>query len=1371
MSQISPDLFVTVVSVGIEGKTQSCTPKKAVNNSEYITVLTIGNEETKTIKDVCEEVIIYRLPGERLGFGLKFEGGTKAHEFVKRLFIQSCAPDSPASRVQSSWGQLVEGDEVLEIDSVPVNSMTRIDCVRFLKDSNVAIKLLVKHCFNTQYAKSSEDLPVIVSTEEKKPPPVPPRKLHRKVHKNLPNFGENVHDNIVPTIKQLESFSSKSARLQSPRNSFRKKYSPDVSRRLSDGSLGPPDAEVYIDLISQESTKSLSESDDTGSTISTVLDRFASFPTTTTSSFAGSLPSTPTSIQKHLDLTYIIDDFTDDDLLPVIDKKFNRIEENNNILDGTEEMTFKYFHEGKLKDETDFFYQENHQSNISSPETPKRPVIIPRSRDRINNPSSSDSSVTLPRLVDFVPKLLQKDLEASVDTVKRFLDSERFDFEYSEDDTGQENDVDYNMDGYGSKWILSSHLSTIGEDEEEQNSQESSNAFGTSVVTPRVMIETSESSNSEAITSDKTTSVSTEKYDMDNPMEIPPTDSRQPPDGHEFPNFIETTPIASENNYRAESDQCVTNVSTWNQPINKPLDRSISSSNYDLRPKMDDSDEEKYESAEKSNLLHTRSQSLIDMSIFLKEKNSSKWNTLMEQRKSRLSKLKGLVIPEAAENDVTPLVNIPEIKSVTTSQMDLTVRENKKINELNKPLSSPMPPMVLPSWSSNTSLPKYSPAFKRKSLQVYPVSSAKKSDSSDAESSFDEYISKYSDSTPSRTTDDPKSLESIASPTRSDCSFEYNTSLKHSSLKDHHFHHTKDFADSDNDSAVSSSQSSYNSRTSPPPSPTSDDKLNGQNRMLKPSSVEAINRKNILASAKCRSGKDIKIGSPVVQRKSSLDEEKTEIPQIQRATNDKEPISIITPEEKIVSNVTLRQINHIKTVSCKEVEPVILKEHNDYRSMTNGEDNSINANGNEATALKEEISSVNSAIIVEQIEEKPVPSKRTFHPAPPKECKSQNEMRPTVNRFASLLQRHSASSILDKRNKPVNVQSLKANFENTTLQSLPVFPKSYKSGDKNSPAITPPEVTNGKPIVTTRRRSEDFHLNLRRKSDDKLLFRQMSQEDKLIGERRRFSSSSVASSNTSSSSLSREEPPVVPVNTRSKLENIEKISDNKSRNSTFPNSTELKTVKLNLDQANGILGITLAGGVDYENKTITIHRIRYGSIAYQDGQLKKGDKVISINGHETVGLTHSVATDLLKASVSKCVIVIEEIRCFVPSSNLSRRISSSVSSLSSETKGHETDSLSSVSSNKKPTQTVKVMKDGGGLGFSIEGGRDSPKGDVPLVVKKIFAGGAADKSGELKVGDEILSVNKINFQIMSRIEAWSQMKKIPEGEVLIEIFR
>ena len=58
---------------------------------------------------VEEEIVITRSAGEKLGFGLRFEGGGRASECVKRLYIQCCSPCSPAARAASSWGGVGEG--------------------------------------------------------------------------------------------------------------------------------------------------------------------------------------------------------------------------------------------------------------------------------------------------------------------------------------------------------------------------------------------------------------------------------------------------------------------------------------------------------------------------------------------------------------------------------------------------------------------------------------------------------------------------------------------------------------------------------------------------------------------------------------------------------------------------------------------------------------------------------------------------------------------------------------------------------------------------------------------------------------------------------------------------------------------------------------------------------------------------------------------------------------------------------------------------------------------------------------------------------------------------------------------------------------
>lgn len=181
--------YVTVVSVdnGAENiKTDSHSNSKPMNfelnrESQFVTVLSINDNINKKANKP-EEVIVYRLPGERLGFGLKFQGGSKSAENIQRLFIQSCAKDTPASRAKSSWGHLCEGDEILDIDGIDVKTMTRLECVRYLKESNnLAIKLNVCNIRimengRKEFLEFDKEKSYILPPT----PSAPPRKINKK---------------------------------------------------------------------------------------------------------------------------------------------------------------------------------------------------------------------------------------------------------------------------------------------------------------------------------------------------------------------------------------------------------------------------------------------------------------------------------------------------------------------------------------------------------------------------------------------------------------------------------------------------------------------------------------------------------------------------------------------------------------------------------------------------------------------------------------------------------------------------------------------------------------------------------------------------------------------------------------------------------------------------------------------------------------------------------------------------------------------------------------------------------------------------------------------------------------------------------------
>uniref|UniRef100_A0A8C5WUJ5 PDZ domain-containing protein n=1 Tax=Laticauda laticaudata TaxID=8630 RepID=A0A8C5WUJ5_LATLA len=78
---------------------------------------------------------------------------------------------------------------------------------------------------------------------------------------------------------------------------------------------------------------------------------------------------------------------------------------------------------------------------------------------------------------------------------------------------------------------------------------------------------------------------------------------------------------------------------------------------------------------------------------------------------------------------------------------------------------------------------------------------------------------------------------------------------------------------------------------------------------------------------------------------------------------------------------------------------------------------------------------------------------------------------------------------------------------------------------------------------------------------------------------------------------------------------------------------------------------------------------------------------------------------------------------------------------------------------------VELLKTSAGLGFSLDGGKASISGDRPLLIKRIFKGGAAEQAGKLEAGDEILAIGGKSLLGLMHYDAWNIIKSVPEGPI------
>ncbi|XP_055550811.1 uncharacterized protein LOC129733192 isoform X2 [Wyeomyia smithii] len=75
------------------------------------------------------------------------------------------------------------------------------------------------------------------------------------------------------------------------------------------------------------------------------------------------------------------------------------------------------------------------------------------------------------------------------------------------------------------------------------------------------------------------------------------------------------------------------------------------------------------------------------------------------------------------------------------------------------------------------------------------------------------------------------------------------------------------------------------------------------------------------------------------------------------------------------------------------------------------------------------------------------------------------------------------------------------------------------------------------------------------------------------------------------------------------------------------------------------------------------------------------------------------------------------------------------------------------------------------LGFTIVGGRDSPRGALGIFIKSILPTGQAADDGRLKAGDEVLAVNGQVCHDLTHLEAVKMFKSIKSGEIVLQLCR
>jgi len=184
-------------------------------------------------------------------------------------------------------------------------------------------------------------------------------------------------------------------------------------------------------------------------------------------------------------------------------------------------------------------------------------------------------------------------------------------------------------------------------------------------------------------------------------------------------------------------------------------------------------------------------------------------------------------------------------------------------------------------------------------------------------------------------------------------------------------------------------------------------------------------------------------------------------------------------------------------------------------------------------------------------------------------------------------------------------------------------------------------------------------------------------------------------------------------------------------------------IEVELTKGSKGLGFTIAGGIGNQHipgdNGIYVTKVMEGGAAYNDGRISVGDRLVAVKNLPTgdfwlENCTHEESVQALKASKERVYLLISKVDNHYPF-----EISPSPTFTQMDPYKPQYKVPRSISEEEliRQPRTVSLTKGPAGLGFNIVGGEDGEG----IFISFILAGGPADVSGQVRRGDQILTVN------------------------------